>query len=153
MVEQDDVARQVLINRPQAVSHPRAQARIPLAKEARVHLEQARAVREAVGVHAADDRHVVKASRQVRIQVGDLVPRLAVPGEPARRAQESPRLADLEKRIAVEHRDRLAIVLGQLGLGVKRINLTDATVHEQDDTCLGLGRKLRRLGGQRRSDG
>ena len=80
MVEQDDVAGQVLVDRSQPVRHPRAQARVPLAHEARVHLEQARAVREAVGVHAADDRHVVHAPGEVR----DTGRRPSIPAWPCR---------------------------------------------------------------------
>ena len=80
MVEQHDVARQVLVDRPQAVRDPRAQARIALAQEAGVHLEQARAVGEAVGVHAADDRQVVDAPGEVR----DRGRRLTIPAWPCR---------------------------------------------------------------------
>ena len=86
MVEQHDVARQVPVDRSQPVGHPRAQAGKPLAQEPRVHLEQARPVREAIGIHAADDGDVVEPPGEVREQVGDDRPGFSVPGELTRRS-------------------------------------------------------------------
>ena len=71
MIEEHDEGRQVLIDRPQAVGHPGTEAGVALANEAGVHLQQARAVGEAVGVATADDRHVVGALAKRGEEVGD----------------------------------------------------------------------------------
>ena len=75
-----------------------------------------------------------------------IVPGLAVTGELARRGQQLPRISHLEQRVAVEGRNRLAVVPGELGLGVKRVDLADAAVHEKHDARLGLGGKCGFLG-------
>ena len=46
-------------------------------------------------------------------------------------------------------RDLLAVIGEELRLGIERIDVRNAAAHEQKDHRLGLGRKMRLLGGQR----
>ena len=149
VIEQDHERRQILIDRAQPVAHPRAEARIALAQIARVHLDQAGAVREAVGVGAADDGEIIDATGEVRIEVRDLDAGLSVLRELARRAEEGAGFADLEQRIAVEVRHRLAAVLAQLRLGVPGIDLAHSAIHEQADDRFRFRRVVRLTGCER----
>src|SRR6185437_7799069 len=81
LIEQDHERRQVLVDRAQAVTHPRTEARITLSQIARVHLQQAAAVREAVRIGAANDGEVINAAGKMWIEVGYLNAGLTVLGE------------------------------------------------------------------------
>ena len=77
-------------------------------------------------------------------------PGFAMPGELARRAQQHPRdcgpsSSGSLSRIGIG----LPLMLGELDLGVERVDLADAAVHEQHDARLGLGGEMRFLGRQR----
>ena len=83
----------------------------------------------------------------VREQLADLDAALAVLVElPGRRQQVAGR-RELELRLG--ERQRLAVHLGELRLGVEGIDVRDAAVHEQEDDAPGPGREVRRPGGQR----
>ena len=88
-----DEARQVLVLRPQAVEHPRADARPRLPRLAAVHQHQRRLMIGDVGVHRADHADLVDHLGGVREQVADLDAVLAVLAEPERRAQRGAGLA------------------------------------------------------------
>ena len=152
MIEQNDVGRQVLVLGAEAVGHPRADARVALPYESGVHLKQPGAVREAVGVGAADDRDVIDFACYVGIEVGDLDARLAVLLERPCRAEQSAEAAAAhrEQRVGIEVRHRLAVPPVQLGLGVERIDLTDPAIHEQENAALGPGLEVGLFGRERR---
>ncbi len=69
-------------------------------------------MRETVGIGAADDGHVVHASGQVGIQVGDFGPRFPRFSEFMAGGQKRAGISDFEKRVFIEIRNRLAMVFG-----------------------------------------
>ena len=75
---EDDKARQVVRLRAQAVKQPRAHARPALDDGAGVHEGVGRVVVDLLGVHRADDAQVVGHAGDVREQVGNFLPGLAV---------------------------------------------------------------------------
>ena len=93
-----------------------------------------------VGLHRPDHADVVDALAHMREDLADLDPALAVGLELEGRAERS---ACLPLGTQVAHRQGLAVVLRQLGLGVERVDLRRSAVHEQVDHPLGLGGELR----------
>ena len=135
-----DVARDVLVLGPQPVQQPRPQRRPRLRGELRpgVELDHGLRVRGGVGVQAADEAELVDVPRDVRVQLGDPRPGLAVLRELELRPGQRPAPgADL------------AVVLLELRLVVERVHLGHRPVHEQEDDPLGLHREVRRPRRQR----
>src|SRR6185295_11246645 len=130
MVQQHHVSRQVLVLGPESVRDPGPETRITLPDETRIHLQQTRAVRETVGIRAADHGDVVDLAPEMWIKIGNLDAGLSVLRKLARRAEQRTRLANLEQWIAIEIRHGLAVTFHQLGLGIERVHLARAAVHE-----------------------
>ncbi len=68
---QHDERRQVVVHRAQAVRHPRPQAGPAGDLVARLHVADGRLVVDGLGLHAADEAHVVDHLGQVRQQLAD----------------------------------------------------------------------------------
>ena len=142
MIEHHYVGRQILIHRAKAISDPRTKARVALPQKSSVHLQQTRAMREAVRVARTNNRHIVDVTGQIGEQVGNLDPRLAMPGELVSAGEQRAGIAHLEQGVAIERRDRLASVLIQGRLGIEQIDLARSAVHEQIDASLGPRREM-----------
>ena len=132
------------------VGDPRSHARPPETDGAGVHETLGGRVIEIVGRDSRDERHIVDDARNVRQQVRDPPPALAVLFELARRAEHLHRLfgESVHEREALARdqgrRNRLAVVLPQLRLVFEHVELARSARHEQVDDVLDLGRKVRR---------
>ena len=95
---------------------------------------------ERLGMHRAHPANVVGAGRQVRPEVGELHAALAVLVEATRTAHEPRRLALNERKTHVARhrlRQRLAVQLVQLRLGVPKVDLAGSALHVHVDDALG----------------
>ena len=140
---QDDERRQVLVERAQAVGDPGAQAGPAGDLVAGLHEGDGRLVVDGVGVHAADEAHVVDHLGRVRQQLADPHAALAVLGELVlRRRDGKPRLAAGHGRQPLALADRVGQVLVvpcvHLRLVVVEVDLRRAADHVQIDDVLGL---------------
>ncbi len=135
-----DEPRQVLILGPEPVRDPRAHARPDERIAAGVELQEGSAVPRVGPVHRVDHAEVVHAPGQVREQLADRDPALAVLPEPERRAEQITRLARDHPRLG--ERQGLAIVALQERLVVERVNLRRPAVHEQEDDPLRARREM-----------
>src|SRR5439155_22190891 len=113
-------------------------------------LQQAGAVREAVGVATADDGDVVRALADRRKQIGNLDARFTALDKLARRTEQWPRVTNFEERILVEVWDRLAVTFVEFGFRIEQLDLAWAAVHEQEDARLRPGGVVRVLRSQGR---
>jgi hypothetical protein len=106
---------------------------------------------EGVGLHRLDDGDVVDDLRGVRQQLGQFSAALSVLGEPELGAQERRIRVDEGGAIPLEQLGgrQLAVELGQLRLVVEELEMARRARLEHEDDALGLGREVRRLGGQR----
>ncbi len=132
---------------PEPVGDPRPHAGALQAAVAAVHQHERRLMVGHVGVHRADDAHVVDVPLgRAGEELADLDAALAVLLERERRAQGRAGLA-----LGAEGRPgkRLAVVLRQQRLGIKGVDLRRSTVHEQVDDLLGSRGEMRRLRRQR----
>ena len=148
---QDHEAGQVLALASQTVGDPRAVARPALQAAAGVHeVIGARVLRE-VRDHRAHDGQVVDTRSDPRKQVADRDAALAVLAKLPRASQHVADVVEL-RRVRLDL-DRLAMLAVEPGLGVERVDLRRAAVHEQEDHARRLGRELRRPGGERVDSG
>ena len=166
---QDDVLRQVFVERAQSVGNPRADRGMGTLADvpAGVELELG-AVVVVRGPERADDRDVVGTRADMPPPVADLEPALAVFLEAGVQTHQD--LAAAVRRVArndvfqplrvedvlVRRRvDRLAGESIELGLGVEALDVADAAAEEDPDDRLGLGHERRgplaRTGGTARS--
>ena len=107
-----------------------------------------RVVVDLLGGHRPDDADLVGDARDVREQVGDLLPRLAVPvelaGRPARGEDlvlELGELLPLRERLG----ERLAVQLLEPRLVVEALELRRPAGHAEVDHPPGLDRQVRRV--------
>ena len=135
-----DESRQVLILGPEPVSDPRTHARPDERIAAGVEFQQGSPVPRVGPVHRVDHAEVVHAPGQMREQLADRDPALAVLPEPERRAEQIPRLARHHPRLG--ERQGLAVVALQERLMVERVDLRRPAVHEQEDDPLRAGREM-----------
>ena len=119
---EDDEAGQVLRLAAQAVGRPRAEARPAELLRAGVHEDLRRRVVERVGDHRLDDRDVVDDLGQVRQQLRQLGPALAVLGELELRPEQRRVRVDERGAIALEQlrRRQRAVDLASSGLWSNR---------------------------------
>ena len=148
LVEHDHEARHVLVDRAEAVGHPRAETRVPGQHAAGVHHEHRRAVDGAFGVHGVDEADVIDAGADVGEEVRDVLAALAVLLELPLRADDAALVLVPAPAEGLDG-NRLAVEGVQGRLVVEGLDLAGAAVHEQEDDGLGLGRLHRRLGGHR----
>ena len=118
----------------EAVGQPRAERGTPHLGVSGVHHGHRRLVIRDVGVKRANHAHVVDALAEMREQLTDLDAALAVLFERERRLHERAGLALRGHRTAGE---RLPVVLREHGLGIERIDLREAAIHEEEDDALG----------------
>ncbi len=97
--------------------------------------------------HRAQDAYLVNAFAEVREELTDLQPALAVFAELERRAQEPGVLIVLFGEF---RGNRLTVILGQHWLGIEGIDVGRSAVQEQKNDVLGLGREMGRLRAKRR---
>ena len=106
---------------------------------------------ELIGLDGLDNADVVDHLGQVRQHFRELGATLAVPRELEPRPQDG--RVGANERIALTADDRggqrLTLEPGQLGLGVKEVELAGCAGHEQVDHALGFGSEVRRSGCQR----
>jgi hypothetical protein len=107
---------------------------------------------ERVPVTRPDQRDLVGLRSDAREQLRNLHAGLAVALELPRAAPHR-RLGKIDA-IGLQPfrhlgRDGFAAMFGQFGLGIERIHVAHAAVHEQVDHCFGVRRKMRRLRRQR----
>src|SRR5262249_39316218 len=127
-------------------AEPRSKARFADENAPRVHLQAAGCVSCGVRVHRANDAQIIGESRRVRKQAADFQAALAVFCKRKWRPHEMPNRpaigADNWNVLALIG---LAMMLGESRLGIKCIDMARSAVHEQKDSMLRLGRKLRLL--------
>ncbi len=139
-----DEARQVFVRGAQAVEDPRSEAGPGELGNAAVHLQERLGVVGQVGVHAVEQAELVGMARQLGEEFADPQAALAVLGEPERRAEE-PAAAES----APSARGRLAVIGGELGFVVKRIDVAGPAFHAEEDHALRPRREVGLLRRQR----
>src|SRR5262249_46503768 len=98
---------------------------------------------------AAQKRDVVNALRELRHQVADPLPALAVLLELARARQEAGiALSELTRELAQTLRQRLATPLLEFRLRIKEVERRRPADHEHEDDRLGLRLEMRLLRSQ-----
>ena len=110
---QRDEAGHVLVLGAETVEHPRAKARLRQPQRTRVHENRGHVMRRDVGVHRADDRHVIDVLSNLGKHLAHLDARLAV-------------LRELERRPvshAVVAGDGFAVQLREHRLGIPGVHL------------------------------
>ena len=137
-----DESRQVLILRAQAVGHPGTDAGTDERVAAGVQLQQGASVGRVVGMDGANHAQIIGPRTDVREQVADGQAALTVLLELPGRLQQVARAGELHPRFLAGK--RLAVVPLQRRLGIKRVHLRRAAVHEQEDDPLGLRLEVRR---------
>src|SRR5215471_11728852 len=108
-------------------------------------------MREALVVARPDHRQVVRSLRCMRKEIRYPEPRLAVLLECPLRSENDrvAKLAVLEILVSEAVRRMLAVKLVQQRLGVVRIDLARAALHEKRDHAFGGGREMRGFRSQR----
>ena len=90
-----------------------------------------------VRLHGREHAEIVRPLCQMRQQLAHPLPALAV-------LLEFPRAAEqLAARLAVLSGERFAVVFLKLGFVIKRVEVRDAALHEEQDHALRLRRKMR----------
>ena len=148
-IGQDDERGEVLVLGPQAVAGPAPEAGLAHEDRTGVHLVDGLGMVDAVGPARADDGQVIGAGGDMREEVGDLQPALAVAAERPLRAQE--RVGrDLPPRghRAEARRQGPTVQALEVGLGVERVEVARPAVHEQVDDPRGPGREVGRALGE-----
>ena len=139
-----DESRQVLVLGPQSVERPRSETGAGKHTAAGIDVEQGRSVRHLVAaVHRANDADVVDARPDLRKQVADFDAALAVALKlPGRSQQVAGRR---EFKLWLVDRQGLAVQFGEFWLGVPRVDVRNASMHEQENHSLRRRRKMRLL--------
>ena len=147
-IGQHAIGRQLLRLVAQSIHHPRAERGSPDdAGDAAVKIADRNFVAVVAGMHRADDADVVDDAGDVGQQFGDFGTALTMFFELEGTGQQlsAGRVGEAECDVALV---RLAVVLGELGLGIQQVDVRRAAVHEERDHRLGLWRKVGRLGPQ-----
>ena len=139
--------RQVRVLRPEAIRSPRANTRPHEVIAARMQLHHRPAVGRVRAMHRVDHAQVVDMLGDMREQFAHRNPALAVLLELPRRLEQVVRRRELNARLI--ERQRFAIVPIEQRLGVERIDLRRAALHEHEDHPLRPCRKVRLLRQQR----
>ena len=138
-----DERRQVLVEGPQAVADPGAEARPREGDRTRVEAEGRLEVVGVVRVHRADEANVVHDAADVREEVAyhraALAARLEIE-ERAKQVLDALRMRPQGRRLSVKRE--------QLGLGIEGLQMGEAAGQEDEDHPLGLRRVVARLGRQ-----
>lgn len=99
-----------------------------------------------IRVHGTNHADVINVRGDVREEVADFDAALAVRLELEGRLKGRARLA---LGLEIVHRQRLAVELGEHGLGIKGVHVRRPAVGEDVDDAFGLGGKLRGTRGER----
>ena len=143
---QDDECGEALILRAKPIGNPSPRAGKARSDHARVHLIHRWSMRGRFSKTSLDQCEVIDMSREVGEPVANPRAALSVLLEPKRRLHQRSRTAEED----VDRRPRpLAVVSSQLRLGVEGVHSAGAPFHEQPDHLASLGRKVRRLRGER----
>ncbi len=134
--------RQVLIVAAEAVAEPGPEAGADLSSVAAVHEQKRKLVTGGIGVGGANNGDVVNALGNVREEVADLNPALAILAELERRRQSG---AGFSFGGQIAAGKFFAGVLGEHRLGIEGIDVGWPTVEEDVNNMLGLGGKVGRL--------
>ncbi len=144
---QHDERRQVVVQRAEAVGGPCAEAGAAGDLVARLHVGDRRLVVDRLGVHAADEAHVVDHLGRVRQQLADPHPALAVLGEFVfRRGDRKAGLLGGHPGKPLTHSHTVGQVLVEillhLRLVVVEVHLRRAADHVEIDHVLRLGSEM-----------
>ncbi len=145
---QDHERRQVLIERAESVGGPGAQAGPAGDLVAGLHGGDGRLVVDRLGVHRANEAHLIDHLGRVRQQFAHPHATLAMSGKlELGRSNRKACLAAGHGREALPHAHRIGQVLveplGHLGLVIVQVHLRRAADHVQVDDVLGLAREMR----------
>ena len=143
VVVQQDVAGQFFVFGPQAIRDPGADAGRRADAAAGVQQQVLLAVQRRFADHAADHAQFVGARGDVRQQIADPQSRLAALLELPQALQPLAAWTGALRTGVGFQLGRLAVPLGQLGLGIERVDVRNAAVHEQKDHVLGPRREMR----------
>ena len=138
---QHDEAGQVLVLRSETVIHPRARARMAHERKPRVHRVIALRVLVHLRRHRANHRELIRARGEIRKQVGENQPALAVRFRLPRAGHEV--AVVVEHRGPHRHGHRLAVTAFQFRLRIPRIHVRHAAAHVGEDDVLHARRKMR----------
>ena len=150
--DHDHEGRQILVQAAEAVAHPGAEAGLARDLVAGLDVGNRRLMVDRLGVHRADDAHVVGHFGSPGQHFRDRLARLAVAGELvfARRDREAGLAAGHGGQpLAVADRvgQIFVVPVEHLGLVVVEVHLRGAADHVQVDDALGLGREVGAGGG------
>ena len=145
LVEDDDIAGQVLVLGPQSVHGPTAERRPADDRLPRVHRHQRRTVSMAVCMTRPNHRQLVGMPTHVLEEVRDHQPAVATRSERSERGSQKPNLAASRVGKFLSLGQRLAGEPFEFGLVVKRIDLTRRAIHHQEDHTLRPPKRMRRL--------
>ncbi len=143
---QHDKAWQVFVFGSESVEQPRAHRWTSRLGLAAGHHQQRRFMIRNIGMHRTDHTKVIRAAAKVWKQFADFKPRLTMFVKTKRRFHQSARFS---LRLFFRSGRPLPIVLRQLRLGIKRIDLARPAIHEQMNDPLGSRREHRWLGRKR----
>ena len=135
----DHERRQVGVVRAEPVADPRANARALEGIRPAVQTDGGAKVIVVDVLHRSDQADVIHHAADLREKIAHLRAALAV-------FFETP-IGRLIKAFALLH--GLIVVSGEIRLGIKRVHVADAAIHEHEDHALGLGREVRLLGRER----
>ncbi len=148
--DKHDECWQIFVERAEPIGCPGAQARFAGDLVARLHVRDRRLMVDRVGVHAADEAHVVDHLGRVRQQFADPHPALAVLSEFVfRRGDRKPGLArgHAGEPLAVANRIRQILIekILHLRLVVVQVHLRRSADHVQIDDVLRLRGEVRQV--------
>ena len=141
---------QIFVEAPQAITHPRPDARTSRHLIARLHGANGRLVVDGLGVHGTDEAqvigHLARPGQHLGVHPEAIGAHLAEAELRWRDGESGLTGGHGGQSLAVAHRLRqvLVVPLLHLGLVVPEVRLGRPTHHVQVDDVLGLGRKLRR---------
>ena len=149
--DKDHKGGQVLIDRPQSVSCPRAERSTAARKlAARVHQKLGRRMIELFGRHRPDDRQVVRNSCQMRHKRGKPCSVLPVLSKAVHRAEQLRHAFDKCKPLALKKLvwAGLPVPLHEFRLVIEELQMRRSTCHVQEDDLFGLRREISAAGWQ-----
>ena len=140
-VQHDHKSRQILVHGPQSVVHPTAERGGAAEQLAAVHHQHGAAMDGAVCVHALHKRNVINTAGKMWKQTADPRTTLATLFEFPLWANDAT-FALISTTTLGLHRNCLPVILEEIWLVVKGVNVTWPAVHKQEDHTLGSPRQL-----------
>ena len=146
-IREDDVGRQFVAHRAQAVDNPGADGRLAGEERAAVDQSQCRFVVDGGGRHRANEGEFIGNRTRMGQQLGEFHAAFPVRAKTERRAEQVfCRVIEVDLELS---RVGLPAKTRKLGLGVEQVHLARSAVLEETDDRLGAGRVMGRRLGQR----